>query len=201
MAKPTAPLFGFGASGQLGKSLVYASWKGLPVARRYVVPANPRTAPQQVQRGYMTAAVDAWHSPGADILFPDDVTAWNQQGSILGRMTGFNAFCKYAVKEQVAGGTYPGNFSDFTVTVNTGGALTVTIREDAGATTSVSWYFSTRVASQQFATSGAAIANVATFAQPSLDLPVGTNVYIWAELGTPGAGYARSGVYRVRIEA
>ena len=50
MPKVTAPLLSFGASGQIGNAQVYSSWKGIPYARRYVVPANPKTVKQQSNR-------------------------------------------------------------------------------------------------------------------------------------------------------
>lgn len=50
MAKTTAPLLSFGGSGQVGQTLVYGSWRGIPYVRRHVIPANPRTAAQQTTR-------------------------------------------------------------------------------------------------------------------------------------------------------
>lgn len=50
MAKTTAPLLSFDASGQIGQSQVYSSWKGRAYARRYVVPANPRSTEQTKTR-------------------------------------------------------------------------------------------------------------------------------------------------------
>lgn len=50
MSKTTAPLLSFGATGQLARTAVYASWKGIPYVRRYTVPANPRTTRQMVTR-------------------------------------------------------------------------------------------------------------------------------------------------------
>jgi len=50
MAKPTAPLLSFGASGQLGKTLVYGSWRGRQYVRRHVTPSNPQSAEQTVTR-------------------------------------------------------------------------------------------------------------------------------------------------------
>lgn len=50
MPKVTAPLLSFGASGQIGNAQVYSSWKGIPYARRYVVPANPKTVKQTANR-------------------------------------------------------------------------------------------------------------------------------------------------------
>lgn len=62
MAKLKGPLFSLGASGALGKALVFFPWKGLDVAREYVVPSNPKTAAQTTQRGYMTVVVDHIHT-------------------------------------------------------------------------------------------------------------------------------------------
>jgi len=71
MSKVTAPLLSFDASGQIADTLVYASWKGRPYARKYVIPSNPNSAGQQLTRNtfkflsklfqYMpTAALGAW---------------------------------------------------------------------------------------------------------------------------------------------
>jgi len=43
MSKLTGPLLSFGARGQIGKAMVTSTWKGVPYARQYVVPANPQT--------------------------------------------------------------------------------------------------------------------------------------------------------------
>ncbi|GAH91518.1 unnamed protein product [marine sediment metagenome] len=61
MAKLKGPLFSLGASQQLGKALVYFSWKGLNVVREYVIPSNPKSKGQRDQRGYLTAVVAAIH--------------------------------------------------------------------------------------------------------------------------------------------
>jgi len=50
MSKTTAPLLSFGASGAIAKTQVYASWRGIPYARRYVVPGNPNTDAQKQTR-------------------------------------------------------------------------------------------------------------------------------------------------------
>jgi len=50
MAKTIAPLLSFGAGGQIARTAVYGTWKGIPYVRRYVIPANPRTTRQQVTR-------------------------------------------------------------------------------------------------------------------------------------------------------
>lgn len=50
MAKLHGPLLSFGAQGQIGKTLVTSSWRGIKYARQYVTPANPRTVAQQTNR-------------------------------------------------------------------------------------------------------------------------------------------------------
>jgi len=46
MAKVTGPLQSLGASGQLAKSMVFFSWKGVAVVRQWLKPANPQSAAQ-----------------------------------------------------------------------------------------------------------------------------------------------------------
>jgi hypothetical protein len=99
VAKTTAPLFSLKASGQLGKSLVYMSWKGINDVRQYVIPANPKTAGQQTQRGFFTGAVNAWHTDGLTVL---DVAAWNLF-ALASKVvaSGFNMFTKFYVDAKV----------------------------------------------------------------------------------------------------
>jgi len=70
MAKLKAPLLSLGASGAIGKSLVYFPWKGIDAVREYVVPANPKSGAQNTQRGYLTAAVAAIHAAQSDATHP-----------------------------------------------------------------------------------------------------------------------------------
>lgn len=101
MAKVTAPLFSMGASGQLGKSLVYMTWKGIDDVRIYVVPSNPNTAGQQTQRGYFDTAVGLWHSVAFNAA---DKTAFNLLAAqASSAMSGFNRFVKGVVDALVAG--------------------------------------------------------------------------------------------------
>lgn len=84
MAKLSAPLFSFRASGKLANALVYFGWKGLNVVRSYVIPANPKTAAQTTHRGYLAAAVAKIHSClglAADPLDQADMTAYSLLGS------------------------------------------------------------------------------------------------------------------------
>lgn len=101
MAKLTAPLFSFKASGALAKTLVYGNWKGINTARSYTIPANPDTADQQEQRGYFGEAVSLWHTLGLD---SDDVAAWNRYSATLPNpQSGFNAFVGTVIDLRRAG--------------------------------------------------------------------------------------------------
>lgn len=70
MAKPTAPLLSFGASGAIAKTMVYASWRGIEYVRRYVVPQNPRTVPQTLTRDIFTTLSDMWKLNGSLAIAP-----------------------------------------------------------------------------------------------------------------------------------
>lgn len=136
MAKVTAPLFSFGARGKLGDALVYFPWKGIHVVRTYAIPANPNSAAQQTQRGYMTNGVTDWHDIGLTAL---DVVAWDRHAATRpSSMSGFNSFIKDHVDLQVAGDTpemgFAGSITDdaddtFSATIEEGGgAISVNLR-------------------------------------------------------------------------
>jgi hypothetical protein len=75
MAKTRAPLLSFGASGQIGKTQVYASWRGVPYARQLVTPANPNTAGQKSTRTAFSFLNAVWKLASADALAPWDANA------------------------------------------------------------------------------------------------------------------------------
>lgn len=65
MAKTVAPLLSFDAGGQIAKAQVYATWRGIRYARRYVVPANPNTTAQQATRDPFKWLNGVWkYAPG-----------------------------------------------------------------------------------------------------------------------------------------
>ena len=107
MAKLKAPLLSLGASGALGKAIVFFDWKGLDVAREYVIPANPRTDPQLIQRGYMTKAVATIHqfqASLADPFNPTDMMAYALWASTYPKpRTWFNQAVKSWVDLKVLG--------------------------------------------------------------------------------------------------
>lgn len=60
MARLTAPLLSLGASGKIGDAIVFADWKGINYARRWVVPANPQSIAQQEVRGIFSTLSEMW---------------------------------------------------------------------------------------------------------------------------------------------
>lgn len=106
MAKLTAPLFSFAASGKLADTLVFMGWKGLNNVRKYVIPSNPQTTAQNTQRGYLGDAVDMVHAAQAEAVDPLD-SADQMALSALGSLeatprTWFNTQVKMYIEQHVA---------------------------------------------------------------------------------------------------
>lgn len=96
MAIVRTPLLSFGASGKLAKTLVFFGWKGLDVAREYVVPTNPRTAAQTTQRTLFTDMVAAWRNYFTNSPMR---TAWDLSASVSKKaQSGFNAAMSAMIK-------------------------------------------------------------------------------------------------------
>lgn len=90
MAKTQAPFLSLGAKGQLAKTIVASTWKGIKTMRQYVVPANPRTTAQVAHRTLFGDVVALWKS---FITTPADISAWNRLALQSGKpQSGFNAF-------------------------------------------------------------------------------------------------------------
>ncbi len=53
MAKVSGPLFSVEAAGAYAGVIVFSKWKGRPVARKLVTPANPRSIGQETARNHM----------------------------------------------------------------------------------------------------------------------------------------------------
>lgn len=106
MAKLKGPLMSLGASGAIGKAIVYFGWKGLDVVREYVIPSNPKTSGQTTQRGYLADAVDDIHAAQAIAVKPlveDDVMAYSLLGSTRPTpRTWFNEAVKQWIDQKVA---------------------------------------------------------------------------------------------------
>lgn len=88
MSKVTAPLLSFTAAGQIAKTQVYASWKGRPYVRRYVIPSNPQSAEQTLTRDTFAFLNNVWRYMPAGAL-----DAW-QAYATNNRFTPANGFIK-----------------------------------------------------------------------------------------------------------
>jgi hypothetical protein len=126
MAKVTGPLFSVDARGKIADSIVFMGWRGLKTVRRYVVPANPRTANQLTTRGFFSTAVNLYHT-----LSSLDKGALRRSAS--GQpYSGFNLFvgwCKKALDTAVTWTTISG----VTLTPGAAGTGQITIAGDATA--------------------------------------------------------------------
>jgi len=88
MAKTTAPLLSFGASGQVGKSIVASKWKGRPYMRRHVIPANPQSSEQTLTRNTFGWLQNVWrYMPSGGIA------SWTQYAN-NNRITPTNGWIK-----------------------------------------------------------------------------------------------------------
>jgi len=96
MSKLTAPLLSFTASGQIAKTMVASTWKGIPYMRKYVVPANPNTDAQVAQRALVTSMVSAWKNY---FTTAEGRTAWDKWATASSKtLSGFNAFGSQVLK-------------------------------------------------------------------------------------------------------
>jgi hypothetical protein len=137
MAIVTAPLFSLGASGSIAKTLTYFPWKGLRCVRQRVVPANPNSSAQQVQRGYFGDAVDLVHAAQVEALNPLnalDVAAYALKGTTRSSpRTWFNEAVKNYIDQNVAG-AFGIVFRGATSTPGAGQvAITLKIEKQSGA--------------------------------------------------------------------
>lgn len=88
MAKTTAPLLSFGASGQIAQTMVYSRWKGRAYSRRYTVPSNPQTAEQSLTRNAFSFLQAVYKFATPALIAP-----WEEYAKGI-VMTGRNAFTK-----------------------------------------------------------------------------------------------------------
>lgn len=95
MALVNGPLFSLDASGKLANSLVYSKWKGRSLVREYVIPANPRSLSQTIQRGVFTALTRWWAYQSETVR-----NTWLDLAN-AGNYSTFNAFMKKNLDEIV----------------------------------------------------------------------------------------------------
>lgn len=90
MARTTAPLLSFDGAGQIGKSIVFARWRGISYARRFVIPANPRTQGQVLTRNVFSMLNAAWLNLPALLAAPWTAAATGQQFTDRNKFVGDN---------------------------------------------------------------------------------------------------------------
>jgi len=195
VAKLKAPLFSFGASGQLAKALVYFPWKGIPVVRQYVVPANPQSDDQVVQRGHMTAAVAEFHAA----KYTDaDMVAWSRLAGIGAKtMTGFNRMVQAYVKERMLCNTWERLFNahNFGVSDTT---LTVDVEKAAGGNAPTLHYGTRKTHFPNTEVMGNVGGDI--WRADLINLTAKTLYYCYVDVGTSAADYARTGIYSQRTD-
>lgn len=194
MAKPRAPLFGFGASGQLGKAIVYGSWKGIDVAREYVVPANPNSAAQSTQRGKMTSAVAEWHDT-TNVLTATDKEAWNRYAGVFKpARSGFNQFCKELIDASISMSAAFEHMFGITNIALVHNAFKADIDDSAGGTLTVTLHVGNSKTFFSASSTDAQVGGLTSFAAFDTGFAAGETVYYFFDVPT-GATYKRSGLY------
>lgn len=134
MAKVSGPLMSMDASGTLGKAITFSKWKGVPVVRQYVVPANPNTIAQQAVRNSFTAASDAFKA-----LDATNKAALNRSASGMA-MSGYNYLMKVICNALKSGLNWMA--ISITGTASTNNSITVSLA--AGVTKKVMVEYGTK---------------------------------------------------------
>lgn len=89
MAKVTGPLFSVSASGNIKRTLVYTSSKGVAIVKKLTPATDKRSEAQDEQRNLYQFFVGIWNG-----LTPEQKEPWNTQAK--GHpLTGFNVFMSY----------------------------------------------------------------------------------------------------------
>jgi len=196
MAKVKAPLFSFGASGSIAKTLTYFPWKGINAVREHVVPTNPKTDPQKDQRAHMTAAVTEYHGAA---YTEADMTAWARLAGAEGLiMTGFNRMVKEFIDEAIDGNAWE-RIHHVTFPLILATAIDVRVEKAAGGNTPYARYGTRKT---YFPDSQVIGSEAGDFWRTTIaDLTANTLYYFWFYVGTSGTDYGRLGVYMARTLA
>jgi len=196
VAKLTGPCFSLKASGQLGKTLVYFGWKGLNALRTYVIPANPKSDAQTVQRNIFTAAITDWH---ASAFSAADVGAWNRYAGILAEiMSGFNAMVRTFIKEALLDNTWEKIWQVTTPLVQDENFDVIVHKAEGGNLPTIHWGKSKTNFPNSQAIGGD---GVDTWRTTIADLTKNTLYYFYIDVGTSADDYGRTGIYSVRTLA
>jgi len=196
MAKLRAPLFSFGASGQIAKALVYFPWKGIAAVRSYVVPANPDTQAQKDQRALMTAAVAEWHGAAYTAA---DITAWDRLAGIGAKiMSGFNDMVRRHIVEALLTNVWE-RIHHVTTPLIQANNFDVRVEKAAGGNTPVCHYGTRKT---HFPNTQAIGSDAGDFWRTTIaGLTANTLYYLYIDVGTTATDYGRTGIFQVRTLA
>jgi hypothetical protein len=78
------------ASGQVGGAIVFSSWKGRPVVRQLVTPANPQSPKQTARRAMMRFLTQRWAPLGATPQATWDALAKSSNVAPVNAYVGYN---------------------------------------------------------------------------------------------------------------
>lgn len=203
MAKLKAPLLSLGASGAIGKAIVFFPWKGLDVAREYVVPTNPRSQAQIDQRALLTAAILEIHdamayTPGP--LNSSDKSGYALAGSLHPTpRTWFNEAAKILIDAQVDAQLY----SMFTVCAAAYlAATTATVTGRSVKEAAMTGFIKYGLSKTSMLSSVVGDVTAHLITGTMTGLVVGTTYY-WQWQATPVAGktVCKSGIYVYKHQA
>jgi len=142
MVKVTAPALSLDASGTIGNTLTFASWKGRNYARQRVIPTNPRSASQTGNRAMFAFLASQWAGMSTNDKATYETEAANRS------ISEFNAFVSQNMDRwqlnKAPAMAYPAAESSTPLTVSdmtlTGGAGHVQIDMTPSAATDI-WGF------------------------------------------------------------
>lgn len=89
MVRLKAPLFSLGASGTIGGSVTFSTWKGRDYARRHAIPANPKSGGQLSVRAMMQFLSQYW-----TLLSASEQADWETRAAVT-NISPFNAYIGY----------------------------------------------------------------------------------------------------------
>lgn len=193
MAIVKGPLFSLSASGKIADSLVFMTWKGINDVRKYVIPANPNSANQQTQRGYLRSLVTLWHAIDWNAA---DQTAFNTWASIANSaMSGFNRWIKEGIDAFVLGKEYR-TVSALVVSAVLTTSFTVTAAAVVGLTFTLNYGTSPTAMVET-----AAVANVAGVLTANLAALTADTTYYFQIVETDVGNVGKSGIGKQKTAA
>jgi len=195
MAKVKSPLQSYDASGQIGKSAVHFTWKGIHCIRNYVIPANPRTDAQIAVRADFTAAVAEWHLTQTPTLIN---TAWKRWIERIRKpWTTLNCFVGLRVKALQAGHIFT-SFHTYALVEALGDRITFTFK---GEETSIPrCYFGTKLTYTPRQTDGVWVPVSNWWFFDLTSLSTSTDYYFWVK-AMQANNDTQSGMFKERTAA